>query len=85
MPRGERRTKKEILIAQIESKDAKIDFFEIKIDKLTQEKAELQGQLDYLIESEARAEAEAKDKELLDILKKYDITKEQLEYMINHQ
>lgn len=58
MPRGERRTKKEILIAQIESKDAKIDFFEIKIDKLTQEKAELQGQLDYLIESEANISME---------------------------
>lgn len=85
MPRGERRTKKEILIAQIESRDTKIDFFEAKIDKLTQEKVELQGQLDYLIETEARAKAEAKDKELLDILKRHNITKEQLENMINNQ
>lgn len=83
MPRGERRSRKEVLAAQIELKNQKITEFNLKIERIAKERSELQEELDAIIENEIRAEEEAKERELLDILKVNGINKEQLEALIN--
>lgn len=85
MPRGERRSRKEILIAQIELKNQKIAEFNFKIERIAKERSELQEELDAIIENEIRAEEEARERELLDILKVNGITKEQLEALIDRR
>lgn len=85
MPRGERRSRKEILTAQIELKDQKIAEFNFKIERIAKERSELQEELDAIIENEIRAEEEARERELLDILKVNGITKEQLEALIDRR
>lgn len=83
MPRGERRSRKEILTSQIELKDQKIAEFNLKIERITKERSELQEELDTIIENEIKAEEEAREKELLDILKANGIDKEQLKALID--
>lgn len=83
MPRGERRSRKEVLATQIELKNQKIAEFNLKIERIAKERSELQEELDTIIENEIRAEEEARERELLDILKVNGINKEQLEALIN--
>lgn len=78
MPKGERRSRKEILSAQITEKQEKIAVFSEKIQQLENEIATLQTELDVITESEIRAAQEAQDRELLNILKQHDMTKDRL-------
>lgn len=84
MPKGERRSRKEILQGQIQSKREKIEMWNGKIIKLQNEIDVLQTALDDIIASESRAIQEAQDKELLGILKKHNVSKEQLLDMLQN-
>lgn len=78
MPKGERRSRKEILSAQIQEKKERIAGFSDKIEQLETEIATLQTELDAITESEIRAAQEAQDRELLNILKQHDVSKDRL-------
>lgn len=78
MPKGQRRNRKDILSAQIEAKYERIEVLNGKVSQLQRELESLQDDLDSVIESENRAAQEAKDKELLSILKKHNVSKERL-------
>lgn len=78
MPKGERRSRKEILSAQIQEKQKKIATLGDRIQRLENDISTLQSELDAIIESEIRAEQDARDKELLNILKQYDVSKDRL-------
>ena len=78
MPRGERRSRKDILSSQIQAKREKISGLNDKISKYQAEIDMLQIQLDDVIHSENKALQEAADKELLRILKKHNVSKDEL-------
>ena len=78
MARGERRSRKDILSAQIQTKREKISGLNDKIIRYQSEIDMLQIQLDDIIQSENKALQEAADKELLRILKKHNVSKDKL-------
>lgn len=84
MPKGERRNKQDILISQINAKENKIEQYNHKIEKLKEEKNALTMQLQEMIEAQERAREEAENNELLQIIKKNGITKEQLMSIIDN-
>ena len=78
MPKGERRSRKEILSAQITEKQEKIAVFSEKIQQLESDITALQSEVDAITEAEIKAQQEAQDRELLNILKQHDMTKDRL-------
>lgn len=82
MSKRERRNKREILENQIQDKQNKIDFFCEKISKLTNEKSELEEQLQEHIAAEAKAREEAENNELIRFIKRNGITKEQIQSLV---
>lgn len=78
MPKGERRSRKVILESQIQVKQDRIDGLNNKITQLQSDIEELNAELTDIIQAENRAIEEANDKELLDILKKHNVSKERL-------
>ena len=78
MPKGERRSRKEILSAQITEKKEKIAGFSEKIQQLESDITALQSEVDAITEAEIKAKQEAQDRELLNILKQHDMTKDRL-------
>ena len=87
MARAARRSKKDIVTSEIEKCESKIVEFTQKIDTLTQQKTDLLKELKEIEEAEAKAEEEAKTKELVDLIKEkglsFEEVKELLENKIN--
>jgi len=80
----ERRTKKEIITAKIETIDEKITVYANKIAALTDEKEALQAELEELATAQKKAEEEAKTKELLKIIKDKNISIDDLKKMVEN-
>ena len=78
MPKGERRSRKEILSAQITEKQEKIAVFSEKIQQLESDITALQSEVEAITEAEIKAKQDAHDRELLNILKQHDMTKDRL-------
>lgn len=84
MPKGERRSRKDILSSQIQTRREKISVLNDKISKYQSEIDMLQIQLDEIIQSENKALQEAQEKELLGILKKHNVSKDELLSLLKH-
>lgn len=81
----ERRTKSQIITDDIQKLDEKIQGLKEKIEELTNKKAELQTQLDTLLEEEARAKEEADIKELATLLKQKNLSLDELKELISNR
>lgn len=80
----ERRTKSKIIEDNIQKLDEKILGLQEKIKELTSTKNELQKQLDILLEEEARAKEEADIKELANLLKKKNMSIDDLKEILSN-
>ena len=77
-----RRSRKEIISESISKIDAKIVECNSKIQKLSDEKESLQSELKSIIANEAKAKEEADFKELRRLIKKKNISIDELKAMI---
>ena len=87
MARAARRSKKDIVIGEIEKCESKIAELTQRIETLVENKNNLLKELNEIEEAEAKAEEEAKTKELVDLIKEkrlsFEEVKELLENKIN--
>ena len=77
-----RRSRKEIISESISKIDAKIVECNSKIQKLSDEKESLQSELKSIIANEAKAKEEADFKELRRLIKKKNISIDELKSML---
>ena len=82
MGRGVRKTRKEIVLKEIVEVDSKISTLTEKIAVYKKQREELQNELKQIEEDEARMAEEKRNIEILEFIKKNNITKEQLESFI---
>ena len=80
-----RRSRKEIISESISKIDAKIVECNSKIQKLSDEKESLQSELKSIIANEAKAKEEADFKELRRLIKKKNISIDELKSMIERE
>ncbi|MCD7834980.1 MAG: hypothetical protein LUF27_12465 [Lachnospiraceae bacterium] len=80
----ERRTKKEIITAKIETIEEKITGYANKIAALTDEKEALQAELEELASAQKKAEEEAKTKEVLKLIKDKNISIDDLKKLVEN-
>lgn len=83
MARGPKRTQIQIITDKISKLDESITKYQSKIDELTVQKTDFEKQLIEIEEAEKKAAEEAKMKELMKFMDKYELTIEQLENMMN--
>lgn len=79
-----RRSRKEIVLESISKIDAKIEECNSKIQKLSDEKEALQAELKSINANEAKAKEEADFKELKKLIKKKNISIDELKAMIEN-
>ena len=79
-----RRSRKEIVLESISKIDAKIAECNSKIQKLSDEKEALQAELKSINANEAKAKEEADFKELKKLIKKKNISIDELKAMIEN-
>ena len=82
---AQRRTKVEILNEKISKIDSKIAAYTEKIAALEDEKTALAARLDEIHKAEKKAEEAAELKRLLNLMRKKDISVEDLESMISKE
>lgn len=82
---AQRRTKVEVLNEKISKVDSKIAAYTEKIAALEDEKTTLAAQLDEIRKAEKKAEEAAELKRLLKLMRKKDISVEDLESMISKE
>ncbi|MCC8065747.1 MAG: hypothetical protein LIO94_01400 [Clostridiales bacterium] len=81
----ERRSRKELIMAKMEALDEKITGYANKIAELTNQKEELQNELEIILDAEKKAEAEAQEKEMLKLIKAQKITVEELKQLLENR
>lgn len=83
--RAPRRSRKAMLLDQLNKLDSKIEEYNAKISSLTEQKEQMIAEIKTLEEAEKKAAKEAENKEIIDLIRKKGLSLEEVKNLLENK
>lgn len=83
--RAPRRSRKAMLLDQLNKLDSKIEEYNAKISSITEQKEQMIAEIKTLEEAEKKAAKEAENKEIIDLIRKKGLSLEEVKNLLENK